>query len=179
MLQEKLLLKTMYHMDNEFIAKFMFAVDDRINKWLHECMEASTVRDTSMELVTFSDLLTDIKLNRFHIFLPGNIRKLSKRNASNDNNQSDGKRVKVDNQVKNSEQKDTWKLLPKENWNKTFKGKIKEGPMLACGTYPCLKYQVKGVCYDDCAFRKSHIKLTGSDEEKTAKFIAKLRKVEN
>ena len=173
--KKKLLLKTMFHMDEEFIAKLMFSVDDRINKWLHECLAATTIRDTTIELVTFSDILTDIKLNKFNIFLPGNIKKLSKRSAPNELNENRNKKNKLDNQVRNDDQVADWKMQPKESWNKTFKGKIKNGPMLSCGTYPCLKYHVKGICYDDCAFKKSHIRLVGDDEKKADTFIKKLR----
>ena len=82
--KEKLLLKTAHHLDEEFIAKFMYSIDDRINKWMHECVRATTVQETSGTLVEFLAILTDIKLNRFICFLPGNIKNLSKRNATLD-----------------------------------------------------------------------------------------------
>ena len=62
-----------------------------------------------------------------------------------------------------------------ENWNQVFQSKSKEGPKLSCGTYPCLKWHVKGVCYTDCAFKRSNVKLGGEDESKTTEFIKKLR----
>ena len=82
--KQKLLLKIAHHLNDEFIAKFMYSIDDCINKWLHECVIAKTVMDTSNELIDFKTLLTDIKLNRIVCFLPGNIKKLSKRIVTKD-----------------------------------------------------------------------------------------------
>ena len=178
--KEKLLLKTAHHLDEEFIAKLMYSIDDRINKWLHECVRATTVQDTSGALVEFSGILTDIKLNRFICFLPGNIKKLSKRNATleDSNDERVKKKRKNETQIRNENMVADWKLQGNENWNKFFKGKSKEGPILSCGTHPCLKFHVKGVCYDDCSFKASHKSLEGNDVTKTNAFIKKLRRNE-
>ena len=148
--KQNLLLKTAHHLDDEFIAKFMYSIDDRINKWLHECIRAKTVMDTSDELIRFTTLLTDIKLNRFVCFLPGNIKKLSKRNAAKDDTQDDraNKKHKGEIQCRNDNIVAEWKLKPNESWNKTFKSKSKEGPKLSSGNHPCLKFHVKGICYN-------------------------------
>ena len=72
-----------------------------------------------------------------------------------------------------------WKLGRNENWNQVFQGKIKEGPKLTCGTYPCLKWHVKGVCYIDCAFKKSHTKLNGYEKSPKLAGVAKRHLVRN
>ena len=169
----------MKHLDDEFIAKFLYCIDDRINEWLHECMRAKTVEDTSLDLIKFSTIVSDIQLNKFVVFLPNSIKRLSKRPIDNqkDDNNRDEKRARQNNQIRNENLSKEWALKQGESWNKTFKGKIKEGPMLGCGTYPCLKYHVKGICYDDCSFRASHITLKGEDASKTDSFIKKLRSV--
>ena len=167
----------MKHLDDEFITKFLYCIDDRINEWLHECMRAKTVEETSLDLINFSSIITDIQLNKFVIFLPNSIKRLSKRPMENQRNENEreDKRVRQNNQIKNDNLSKDWALKQGESWNKIFKGKIKEGPMLECGTYPCLKYQVKGICYDDCSFRASHINLKGQDASKTDTFIKNLR----
>ena len=121
-------MKTAHHLDEEFIAKFMYSIDDRINKWMHECVRATTVQDTTGALVEFLTLLTDIKLNRFICFLPGNIKKLSKRNATPDDSIDDRgkKKQKSENQRKNDNVVSDWKLKANESWNKLFKGKSRE-----------------------------------------------------
>ena len=77
--KKKLLLKTAKHLDDQFIATFLFSIDDRINKWLNECQKAKNISDTSLELINFSMMLSDIQLNRFICFLPNNIKKLTKK----------------------------------------------------------------------------------------------------
>ena len=46
--KKKLLLKTAKHLDDQFIAKFLYSIDDRVNKWLNECQRAKIVSDTSL-----------------------------------------------------------------------------------------------------------------------------------
>ena len=179
---KKLLLKTSKHLDEQFIPKFLYSIDDRINKWLTECVRAKDISDTSIELINFNLLLTDVQLNRFVCYLPGNIRKISKKNdfKEDDNVVPPTKRVKSDNgstntRVVNSDIVDEWKIKDNEDWDTCFKGKSKEGPKLTCGTYPCITYHVKGFCWSDCSFRASHKKLNGDDTRKTCEFIKKLR----
>jgi len=179
--QKKLLLKTCNHLDDQFITKLLYSIDDRVNKWLNECMRAKSIADTSLELVTFVTILTDIQLNRFICFLPSNIKRLSKPiESKEDNFKSPNKKARSEtqtsNQVKNNNVIEECRLVRHENWSKLFQGKSKEGEILSCGTYPCIKYHVKGVCYDDCAFKGSHRRLTGSDEEKVKKLVSKLRR---
>ena len=67
------------------------------------------------------------------------------------------------------------KKKPSENWNKNFKNNIKKGPTISGGTYACLKFHVKGICYEEYKFKASHIKLDGDDLLKTKEFVKKLR----
>ena len=69
----------------------------------------------------------------------------------------------------------SWKLRQNEKWDTIFRGQSKAGPDLAGGYKPCLKYHVKGFCYEDCAFAKNHEEIKGQDKEKTEKFIKSLR----
>ena len=68
------LLRTKLYLDKMFIAKFLFSIDDRINKWLSECGKNDTVDKTSMELVDFATIISDLKLNRYYCDLPQSIR---------------------------------------------------------------------------------------------------------
>ncbi len=56
--------KTKSYLDKMFIVKFLFSIDKRINKRLSECGKQNTVEDTSIELVDFSTIMADLKLNR-------------------------------------------------------------------------------------------------------------------
>jgi len=57
------LFRTKLYLDKLFIAKFLFSIDDRINKWLNECSKQKTVDNTSLELVDFATIISDLKLN--------------------------------------------------------------------------------------------------------------------
>ena len=74
----KTLLRTKLYLDKLFIAKFLFSIDDRINKWLNECSRQKIVEDTSMELVDFATIISDLKLNRYYCDLPHTIRSVAR-----------------------------------------------------------------------------------------------------
>ena len=65
------------YLDKLFIAKFLFSIDDRINKWLNECSRQKTVDKTSMELVDFATITLDLKLNRYYCDVPNTIRSVA------------------------------------------------------------------------------------------------------
>ena len=91
------------------------------------------------------------------------------------NNRRQKKRRERAEMVKNSAIVADWKLKDSESWDKVFREKTAEGPILSLSCRPCLKYHVKGVCYDDCKNRDSHKSLAGHDKDKTDKFIKSLR----
>ena len=68
-----------------------------------------------------------------------------------------------------------WKLRHSESWMTVFREKTSDGPLLSMHCKPCLKYHVKGICYDDCKNKKSHCALVGDDKVKTDDFIKSLR----
>ena len=76
---------------------------------------------------------------------------------------------------KNEKVVKAWKLRQNEKWDTIFRSKTRDGPILLMDCQPCLKFHVKGVCYNDCAFVKSHVELTDTDKEATASFIKGLR----
>ena len=189
--KKKLLLKTAKHLDDQFIAKFLFSIDNRINKWLNECQKAKIISNTSLELINFSIMISDIQLNRFICYLPNNIKKMtkkenseddddivspSKRNRSNTNSNNNTNSSSSGTQmIINDHMENDLKKKPSENWNKIFKNNIRKGPTISVDTHACLKFHVKGICYEDCRFKSSHIKLTGDDLLKTKDFVKKLR----
>ena len=150
--KKKLLLKTAKHLDDQFIAKFLYSIDDRVNKWLNECQRAKIVSNTSLELINFSMMLSDIQLNRFICYLPSNIKKMtkkenseddddiispSKRNRSNMNNNNNNSSSSSGTRIINNDMVNELELKPSESWNTVFKNKIKKGPTVSGGTYAC------------------------------------------
>ena len=73
--------------------------------------------------------------------------------------------------VRNENVDANWKLKNNENWIQIFRHKSKDAPVLSNGCKACLKYHVKGFCFDDCKFKNAHIQLEGEDYEKNHSFM--------
>ena len=176
----KRILKTKLAFDNEFIAKFLFAIDDRINKWLEQCGRVDMIVETDIELMDLGQLFRDVLLNRFNYGLPPSIRNLHT-SETKPPPPKKPKTVREDSTkttagwINNPNIHKDWKMRKGEQWDTAFKGKSRLGPQLSLGCSPCLKYQVKGACFDDCYFKKSHCQLTSEDKTKTDTFIKSLR----
>ena len=118
-----------------FIPKFLFSIDDRINKWLAECGKVDTVDETSFELVDFSTIMSDLKLNRYYCDLSENIRHVLK--DTNTQHNQDKKRKSMDQGspkiVRNKDSINLWKLQDDETWH-MWRHKTGKGPTLLIGT---------------------------------------------
>ena len=172
------LLKSTQHHDLDFIAKFMCAVDHRLYQWLQQCSQAQSVDDTSIALLDYSSLFDDIMMHRFHYILPLSVKKITphKRDTTKDNDgEKDKKRARKVAMVRNDNVPPEWKLRQGESWDNVFRNKTMEGPTLSMGCKFCLKFWVKGVCYEDCKQKDSHGELTDDDKVAARNFIAELR----
>ena len=177
-LDNRTLLRTRIYLDIEFIAKFLVAIDDRIYQWLKQCSTTTVVTETDLTLVDFSTMISDIQLNRFVYALPPSIAKLvpqeeeGRKTKPNGGKSHDRDKVSV---VRNNEMDSNWKLRRQETWNNVFRNKTIEGPMLSMQCHPCLKYHVRGTCFEDCKNKSSHCVLKGDDRSKINTFIKSLR----
>ena len=77
--------------------------------------------------------------------------------------------------VKNDNIPQEWRLKDGEKWETVFRNKTHEGPTLSTGSKFCLKYWVKGVCYDDCKHKASHAELNEQDRETGDNYVKELR----
>ena len=180
----KTLLRTKLYLDRMFIAKFLFSIDDRINKWLSECSRVASVDQTCMELVDFGTLITDLKLNRFYCDLPDSIKMIANdQDLQKDNTTNQGiKKRKANDSISkqspkiivNDDLRNEWKLPEGESWQ-LWRHKVGQAPTLQCKAKPCLKYHIKGSCFEDCTNKASHTNLVGEDYKKTDEFIRKTR----
>ena len=170
-----------------FIAKFLFSIDDRINKWLMECSRVQSVDETCMELVDFGTLITDLKLNRFYCDLPDSIKMIAndqdqtkesnmitsqtniKKRKANETSTKPSPKV-----VRNEDIHNEWRLSDGESWQQ-WRHKVGQAPTLQCNAKPCLKYHIKGSCFEDCTNKASHMKLVGEDHRITDDFIRRTR----
>ncbi len=53
------LLKRKLYLDEMFIPKLLYSVDDRVNQWLTQCCREESIQSTSLDLVSFSDIITN------------------------------------------------------------------------------------------------------------------------
>ena len=140
----------------------------------------SAVSDTDISLVELSSLISNVQLNRFHYLLPPSVAKVNSAKTEEDvaieSNRSARKKKREDpKMVKNQQLCAGWKLRNSESWVTVFRNKTIDGPMLSRQCRPCLKYHVKGICYDDCVQKNSHCKLEGHDEFATNVYIKQLQ----
>ena len=176
-LDNRSLLKTKIYLDNEFIAKFMCAIDERVYLWLKQCSIVKSVVDTDLTLMNYSSIIQDIKLNRFVYILPPTIASLLAP-KQNEYKAKQKQTSVVSSSVelkRNQNQVEEWKLRRGESWSNIFRNKAIEGPMLSTKCHPCLKYHVRGACYVDCKNRESHVVLKENDKKKMNDFIKSLR----
>ena len=176
--ENKRMLRANQYLDPEFIAKFLCAIDNRLYQWLQQCSVAKSVEDTSLSLLNFSSLFDDIMMNRFQYHLPSAIRKFTPKREKPSFNFDFGQEKKKQKQAEhviNPHVPEDWKLKNNEEWEKYFKHKTLAGPDMSCGAKLCLKYWVKGLCYNDCRQRCSHGNLTHADKTATGAYIKSLR----
>jgi len=185
--KNKTLLRRKLCLDDMLIPKILYSVDDRIDQWLLQCGQCQTIDETSLELVYFINIISKIQLNKFSCFLPPNIRRIIKDETKkrdspdaklpNTEANKNGKKMKQENiMVMNEDINPEWKLKDNENWTQIFRHKSRDAPVLTNGSKACLKYHVKGFCFEDCKFKGTHIQLLGEDFKKTDAYIKSLRK---
>ena len=178
----KTLLRTKLYLDKLFIAKFLFSIDDRINKWLNECSRQKIVEDTSMELVNFATIISDLKLNRYYCDLPHTIRSVAQNDDESNEvllpqekkRKTSGETNKVSKKMIKDESMDSqWRLKSNESWQ-NWRHKVRTAPTLSCNAKPCLKFHVKGSCFEDSKNITSHRNLTREDYQKKTSSLIRL-----
>ena len=173
----KRMLKATHHMDNEFIPKFMCAIDHRLYQWLQQCSMVTTVDETSIALLTFASLFDDVMMHRFYYILPLSVKRVKGKKIEDDtgDNERDRKRSKQVEYIRNHNVPPEWKLRQGEQWDTVFRNKTMGGPTLSCGSKFCLKFWVKGICYADCKQKESHKPLNDEDKAAGGTFVKELR----
>lgn len=175
----KQMLCVKLYSDKMFIAKVLYSIDERVYYWLRECMRCDNVNDTNLELTVFSSIFTNIQLGSFYRHLPPSVAKVlddtRETNTTTNGKTNANKKTKRAKKLFNQDRNQAWCIKANENYESTFAGVKTNAPTLSCGSHPCLKWHVRGACWDDCTNASSHRKLDGQDLAKTTKFIKELR----
>ena len=173
-MDNKALLRARAMVDDEFIAKLICCVDDRLYQWLKECSRSTYTTDTTIILTNFGDIFQDIQLNRFHYKLPVSVLKLTTSQQDDEGSRNNKKQKETKRHVNRNQERE-WKIRASEQWESVFRHKSTEGPVLSMGCRPCLKFHCKGACFDDCSNKDSHVNLKDDDKSKMTSFIKQLR----
>ena len=93
-----------------FIPKILYAVDYRVNQWLLQCCRELSVKETTLELVSFADIIVKLQLNNFNCFLPMNIQRIIKDETSQKKREAsqEGLKTKKENEVRECKHGEEW-----------------------------------------------------------------------
>ncbi len=194
--QNKKNLRDQIAIDDFFAAKFLLAVDRRVQRWLKMC-EACTMTRTSVNNVVlkFEDLLEQVLNGSFNMNLPpsfkviqvetksksANDAKPAAAAAAGDGKGGRGKKHKGENGngslVKNPAQDEDFSVKPGESWQETFSKQLaKEIPSWDGKVNMCARWHIKGDCFDDCSRKESHVGKDKIPADKKASFLTYMSK---
>ena len=118
-MDNKRLLKTKLYLDGMFTAKLIFAVDDHLNQWLYQCCRVEFVNETSLNIIEFSSIISNLQMCQFNYILPPACIAKVKRDQKDekvtleketDQERETKKRKVQSSQVKNQKMVQDWKI---------------------------------------------------------------------
>jgi len=99
--KRKQMLRARISVDQEFIPKVMCCIDYQLFQWLAECRLADCVDATTTTFKDFGSIFSEIQLSRFIYSLPVTVKKLTTSKSQNQDNKSQTKRLRYDNDFMN------------------------------------------------------------------------------
>ena len=160
--------------DNEFIAKVIWCVNDKLFQWLKKCARVTYAKDTTTSLTNFGNIFLKTLTTKFVYLLPTSVKILNRKEDELENKNNKKTHTNLDRVVNNNMNVD-WKLRADEQCDTVFIYKSVNGPTLSMSCLPCLKFYCKRLCFKDCTNKISHKKLYNDDKVKTVAFIKSLR----
>ncbi len=184
-------------LDEWFPARFLLAVDRRIQLFLAACKSEDNRYYVDDKFLDFSDITNSILFGNFRMPLPSTFKKViietsaPKRTSDEEAAATGGKKQKSGEDkadtkkkaasVKNNDQHEAFKLRESEVWKKTFKTAHANDRPSWDGEKSkkmCIRYHILGNCFEDCDRRESHVPKANIPADKVAEmcaFIAKCR----
>jgi hypothetical protein len=180
--------------DEFFVAKFMFAIDRRVQRWLKSCERAVNSRnEVNNSILDFKDVIEHVLNGTFSITLPPAFSKVKaetsdKMNADGKHKGGEGgeeakgrkKKKSKDgkgNAVQNPTQPAEFKLTAGKNWKEQFAGILtQERPAWNEKIRMCARWHIKGDCFDNCMRKESHVANDKIPDDKRAAMTAFLVK---
>jgi hypothetical protein len=199
--QNKKDLRDQIAIDEFFAAKFLLAVDRRVQRWLRMC-ENCTLTRTSINdnVINFGDFLEHVLNGSFTMNLPPSFKVMhgGSPNVIAANNETPipaagaaavaegegkgrGKKRKSENGngnlVKNSAPDEDFAVKTGESWAEMFSKQLpKERPSWDGKINMCARWHIKGDCFDDCSRKEIHVGKDKIPAEKKASFLIYMSK---
>jgi hypothetical protein len=162
-------------LDEQFVAKFLFAVDTRNQLWLKECKSEKNRDEVDDSIIDFRSLISQVILGSFHMSLPPTFQMKNpnenktgpgggdKRRGLNEDKRggdrkkgrgNDEKRAVVKNLFPHSE----ICMLVNETWAGDFAGKCNDArPIWNERCKCCPRWFLQKYCFEDCQNAESHV----------------------
>ncbi len=187
-------------MDKFFAAKFLLAVNRRVQRWLRMCENCMLTRTSvNDKVIDFGDLLEHVLNGTFVTTLPPSFKVVhagTNAFAADDAKQAvaagvnageagegkgRGKKRKSENRngslVKNPVPDEDLAVKPGESWAETFSKNLpKDRPSWDGKINMCARWHIKGDCFDDCSRKESHVGKDKIPADKKASFLTYMSK---
>ena len=166
----------------------MYAIDIRFQEFLHLCKLAKNRDDVDDRILDVSNLIRGVRFGSFTMDLPPSRKSIDTDSRAQEKDQADPKRQKPNpkengkRHITNDTQHPELKMKDNEDWKKDFVGKhAKLKPFWEGNsgkTKMCVRWHVKGDCFNDCEHSASHVKADKIPSNKLAvmkKYLTKCR----
>jgi hypothetical protein len=176
--------------EKEFVSKFLFAVDTRMQLWLEECSTLTSRDQVDDSTLDFSAIVNSVRFGDFDAKLPSTFSKpdnnsdnKKRSNASSSgstNRQGDEeattKKTKTRVGVKSPSQPESFKMKTGETWAATFASKKVEPVIWEDDVIMCPRWFICGRCFSNCNSIKSHVGASEIPEDKLTAFAEYMKK---
>ena len=189
--KEKMTFKTRIAGDREYAAKFLYALEIRIQRWKGECQQEKDRSCVNDRIVDFDDVVEQVLNSSLNIVLPPTFVKPTEQEqtgsgaggASNKKEKENKKRKERENNAnermtKNEAPITEFLMSEGEDWRRDYAGKnTKDRPKWDKETFMCVRWYVRGECFNDCNNKNSHSKADDVPQEKKDAFSTYLKKI--
>ncbi len=179
-----------------FAAKFLFAIDRRVQRWLRMCKQASvSCTQVNDNILNIDDLIDQVLSRSFQMNFPTSFKKIKnlpcnapsvKSKQANAWNEGEGNgrnkkkqksKNKNRNQVKNTAQDEEFTVAEGKTWQETFTKQLPHNhPTWEGKIKMCARWYIKGNCYNNCQRVAIHIMKDKIPADKKAHMLTFMKK---
>jgi hypothetical protein len=189
---EKNIFKGRIASDSKLLAKILYALEIRIQRWLGVCLKFEDRLMANNRLVCFDEVFEMVMNSTINITLPPNFVKPAPKSpptstgaasAEGDGKKKGGKKRKsgkIDGEriVKNPAPISEFLMKDGENWKEHFAGKCsKDCPKWDDTTFMCARWHIRGECFVGCNNKASRVRAPAVPQTKKDDFLAYITKV--